>query len=113
MWCSLKDSCSAGLKPANHGKAESSMGGLPTIHTTPDQFDIGYHQLNLSDAQVDEVARKLQLTDNPDDNEFKQKLFAGAGMLQPTNEQLMICYKGRYVRINYQQGMPVTITPPG
>lgn len=86
------------------------MGGLPTIHTPPDEFNVGFHQLNLTDQQVAEVARKLGLTDTDKDREFKQKLASG-GALQPSNKQLMICYKGRYVRITYEKGIPVKITP--
>lgn len=85
------------------------MGGRPLVHTARDEFEFGYFRLNLTTQQLDEVARKLAL---PADSAFKRRLEAGEGYLQPSDgQQIMITYKGRYVRITYQQGQAVRITP--
>ena len=87
------------------------MGGRPKAHATRDEFELGYYRLNLSVAQLDEVARKLEL---PRDSEFRKKLETGEGVLQPSDgQEVMITYKGRYVRITYQQGKAERITPTG
>jgi len=85
------------------------MGGRPQVHAPSDEFEFGYYRLNLSAAQLDEVARKLGL---PPDSEFKRTLEAGGGYRQPSDgQQIMVTYKGRYVRITYQQGQAARITP--
>jgi hypothetical protein len=66
--------------------------------------------LNLSDKQLDDVSDKLRLV-LPDDRKFKEALKTD-GVLEPADgQELLITYKGNYVRIKYQQGQPVRITP--
>jgi len=86
------------------------MGGRPRIHAPGNQFELGYYRLNLSDTQLDDVATKLRLV-LPQDRQFKEALKTD-GMLEPADgQELVITYKGNYVRIKYQQGRPVKILP--
>jgi len=86
------------------------MGGRPRIHKTGDQFELGYYRLNLSGEQLDDVASKLRLV-LPRDSKFRDALQT-EGVLEPADgQELLITYKGNYVRIKYQQGRPVRITP--
>jgi hypothetical protein len=85
------------------------MGGRPKVHSSGnDEYELGYYRLNLNVDQLDEVARKLAI---PGGSEFRQTLSVG-GLLQPADgQEVMVTYKGRYVRITYQQGQAVKITP--
>jgi hypothetical protein len=86
------------------------MSGRPRVHAPGDsQFELGYYKLNLSKKQLDDISKKLQLEPKSD---FRRTLESGQGVLEPSDAQeLLITYKGRYVRIKYQQGRPVRITP--
>jgi hypothetical protein len=45
-------------------------------------------------------------------SEFEQTLRSGEGSEQPTDgQELMLTYKGRYVRIRYEGGEPEVIQP--
>ena len=84
------------------------MGGRPKAHKTEydNEDDVGQFGLNLSDAQTDEIARKLGLPDN-------QKSRLGKGTTSPPAEgEVMLTYQGRYVRIVYKKGQIAEITPP-
>ena len=86
------------------------MGGRPRIHAPGSQFELGYYRLNLSPTQLDDVASKLRLV-LPRDGAFKDALQAD-GVLEPADgQELLITYRGNYVRIKYQQGRAVRITP--
>jgi hypothetical protein len=91
-------------------ETETSMGGRPRIHAPGNQFELGYYRLNLSNTQLDDVASKLRLV-LPRDSKFKEALQTD-GVLEPADgQELLITYKGNYVRIKYQQGKAVRITP--
>ena len=87
------------------------MGGLPKIHGSgDDQEDLGFYKLNLSEDQLNQVADLLGIERG---SEFEQQLMGGEGTEEPEDgQQLLLTYKGRYVRILYQSGQPVVI-PPG
>jgi hypothetical protein len=100
----------AGSQIETQSETETSMGGRPRIHAPGNQFELGYYRLNLSDKQLDDVSDKLRLI-LPEDRQFKDALKTD-GMLQPADgQELVITYKGNYVRIKYEQGKPVRITP--
>jgi hypothetical protein len=102
--------CLTGLQACSQLETETSMGGRPRIHAPGNQFELGYYRLNLSDTQLDDVATKLRLV-LPQDRQFKEALKTD-GMLEPADgQELVITYKGNYVRIKYQQGRPVKILP--
>jgi hypothetical protein len=84
------------------------MGGRPKVHKTDynGETDLGNHRLNLSAAQLDEVATKLGLP-----NTDRQKLAVGQEPVPPDGA-VMLTYRGRYVRIEYQKGQVYKITPP-
>jgi len=84
------------------------MGGDPKAHETEynDEDDVGHYRLNLSDAQLDEVARKLSLPNN-----HRQRLGAG-DRTPPSDGSIMLTYRGRYVRITYKKGQVDKINPP-
>jgi hypothetical protein len=86
------------------------MGGRPKVHSSGNgEYELGYYRLNLDPRQLDEVAKKLAI---PGDSEFRQTL-STRGMLQPADgQEVMVTYKGRYVRITYLQGAATKITPP-
>jgi len=85
------------------------MGGRPRVHQTRDEFELGYFRLNLDKPQLDKVTKKLDL---PADSDFRKRLEAGEGILQPADgQEVMITYKGRYVRLTYQAGKPARIAP--
>jgi len=85
------------------------MGGIPKVHASSDEQELGVYNLNLTPDQLDEVARKLQI---PADSEYRARLVAG-GPRQPSDGQrVMLTFKGRYVRITYQEGRATTITTP-
>jgi hypothetical protein len=84
------------------------MGGRPRVHATRDQFELGYYRLNLTDAQFNDVADRLNL--GKQDANIKTQL--REGVLQPTDgQEITITYKGRYVRLKYQNGEVVSIKP--
>jgi hypothetical protein len=84
------------------------MGGRPRVHATRDQFELGYYRLNLSDAQFNDVADRLNL--GKQDANIKTQL--REGVLQPNDgQEITITYKGRYVRLKYQNGEVVSIKP--
>jgi hypothetical protein len=84
------------------------MGGRPRVHATRDQFELGYYRLNLTDAQFNDVADRLNL--GKQDANIKTQL--REGFLQPTDgQEITITYKGRYVRLKYQNGEVVSIKP--
>jgi len=87
------------------------MGGRPRIHGSGgDQQQLGHFKLNLSEAQLNQVADILNIERG---SEFEQTLLSGQGAEEPADGQvLLLTYKGRYVRIRYQDGDPEVI-PPG
>jgi hypothetical protein len=86
------------------------MGGRPRVHAPGNQFELGYYRLNLSSTQLDDVSDKLRLV-LPDDRQFKEALKVDGVLAPADGQELVITYKGNYVRITYQQGKPVRITP--
>jgi hypothetical protein len=98
------------LQAGSQLETEVSMGGRPRIHAPGDQFELGYYRLNLSDTQLDDVSNKLRLV-LPQDRQFKEGLKTDGVLAPADGQELVITYKGNYVRIKYQQGRPVRITP--
>jgi hypothetical protein len=80
----------------------------PKQHKTnfDDEDNFGSYRLNLTDSQVDKVAKKLGLP-----SAAKAKLKNGAKRA-PSDGQVMLTYKGKYVRIFYKDGQIEAITPP-
>jgi hypothetical protein len=104
--------CRARTQPGSQIGTETAMGGRPRIHAPGDQFELGYYRLNLSDTQLDDVASKLRLV-VPADSKFKDALKTDGVLAPADGQELLITYKGNYVRIKYQEGRPVRITPEG
>jgi hypothetical protein len=92
-------------------EAENSMSGRPRIHGSgDDQEDLGHFKLNLSDNQLNQIADILGVERG---SPFEQTLLSGQGSVEPADgQQLLLTYKGRYVRIKYKSGEPEVI-PPG
>jgi hypothetical protein len=86
------------------------MGGRPKVHAT-DEYELGVYSLNLSPAQLAEVAAKLAIPEGPEGSDFMEGLASGQDLPQPPDEQIIITFRGRYVRITYQEGVAVLITP--
>jgi hypothetical protein len=86
------------------------MGGRPKVHAT-DEYELGVYNLNLSPAQLAEIATKLDIPEGPDGSEFMAGLASGGNLPQPPDEQIIITFRGRYVRISYQEGVAVAIAP--
>ena len=82
------------------------MGGRPRARTTNVEVGFDHFRLNLDPEQLDVVARKLAV---PAD--VREQLAAGGGVQPADGQEVMLTYKGRYVRITYQQGKAVTIKP--
>jgi hypothetical protein len=81
------------------------MGNEPKAHTTESagkERDIDHYRLNLDPPQLERVAAKLQLND-------KQRL--STGTVKPPDGELMLTFKGKYVRITYTNGQPSDIRP--
>jgi hypothetical protein len=86
------------------------MGGRPRIHASgSEQVDVGHYKLNLSEQQLNQVASLLNVEPGSD---FDRSLRDDQGTRQPSEgQELLITYKGRYVRIRYQQGQAQVIDP--
>ncbi len=88
------------------------MAGLPNVHGVGDdqgEEGLGVYKLNLSDQQLNQVADILCIEPGSD---FEQQLMSGGGSVKPKDgQQLMITYRGRYVRIRYEAGQPDVIRP--
>ena len=88
------------------------MGGLPRVHgvgSDQEEEGLGHYDLNLSNDQLNQVADILCIEPG---SEFEQQLFAGGGTVEPEDgQELMITYKGRYVRIRYEGGEADVIRP--
>jgi hypothetical protein len=91
---------------------ETSMSGLPNVHgvgSGQGEEGLGVYKLNLSDQQLNQVADILCIEPGSD---FEQQLMGGGGTVQPDDgQQLMITYRGRYVRIKYEAGQSEVIRP--
>ena len=86
------------------------MGGRPRIHGSgDDQEHLGHYKLNLSDEQLNQVADILCIERGSD---FEQTLLRDQGTEKPADDQeFLITYKGRYVRVRYEGGEPEIIRP--
>jgi hypothetical protein len=86
------------------------MGGRPRIHGSgDDQEHLGHYKLNLNDEQLNQVADILNIERG---SEFEQTLLSGQGAEEPADgQELLLTYKGRYVRIRYEGGEPEVIQP--
>ncbi len=87
------------------------MSGRPRVHGSGDnQEDLGFYKLNLSADQLNQVADLLSIERGSD---FERQLRSGAGTEAPKDgQQLLLTYKGKYVRLLYADGQPAVI-PPG
>jgi len=89
------------------------MGHVPPIplsHEPREEFTFGFYRLNLTSEQLDAIAKKLDLPAQHK-NRLKQEQ---QGYLPPSDgQQIMITYKGKYVRIWYKDGKVDKITPEG
>jgi hypothetical protein len=83
-----------------------AMGGRPRARPTSEEVGFDHFKLNLTPEQLNTVARKLAL---PDD--VRGELAAEGGTQPADGQEVMLTFKGRYVRITYQQGRAVSIKP--
>jgi hypothetical protein len=88
------------------------MGGLPKVHgvgNDQEEEGLDHYKLNLSTDQMNQIADILCIEPESD---FELQLLSGGGTVVPDDgQQLMITYKGRYVRIRYEGGEPDVIRP--
>jgi len=88
------------------------MGGLPRVHgvgNDQQEQGLGNYDLNLSNDQLNQVADILCIEPG---SQFEQQLFAGGGGVVPNDgQEIMITYRGRYVRIRYESGEADVIRP--
>jgi hypothetical protein len=84
------------------------MGHIPKARVTGDGgFEAERYNLNLSASQLDDVARRLNIQG---DDPFRETL-TGPGVQPPDNQDVILTYKGRYVRITYNKGQAISIMP--